>query len=118
MGAPSVGDIVLVPFPFSDLSGTKKRPALLLAEAGRDDWVCLQVTSQPYGDEAAILLTDKDFARGTLRRVSYLRPGKLFTAHRSLFVGNVARVDAAKLAQARESVIALIKRGAFQQIQE
>lgn len=91
---------------------------MLLADAGRDDWVCPQVTSQPYGNEAAILTTEEDFARGTLRRVSYLRPGKLFTAHRSLFAGNVARVDAAKLAQAKESVIALIKRGAFQKIEE
>ena len=39
MGAFTVGSVVLVPFPFSDLSGSKKRPALILADAGRGDWV-------------------------------------------------------------------------------
>ncbi len=35
MGAPSVGDVVIIPFPYSDLSQSKRRPALVLAEAGR-----------------------------------------------------------------------------------
>jgi hypothetical protein len=35
MGAPSEGDVVIIPFPYSDLSQSKRRPALVLAEAGR-----------------------------------------------------------------------------------
>ncbi len=45
MVAPSVGAVVLVPFPFSDLSASKLRPAIVLDEAGRGDWVLCQVTS-------------------------------------------------------------------------
>lgn len=114
MGAFAVGDIVLVPFPFSDLSGTKKRPALLLADVGRGDWVCSQITSQPFGDPAAIEIDEGDFARGTLARTSHLRPGKLFTANHNLFLGNVARITDEKMAQARQAIIALIEHGAFQ----
>lgn len=54
MGAPSAGAIVLVRFPFSDLSQTKLHPAVVLAEAGRGDWILCQVTSKSYGDVRAI----------------------------------------------------------------
>lgn len=37
MGAFAAGQVVLLPFPFSDLTRSKLRPALLLADAGRDD---------------------------------------------------------------------------------
>jgi mRNA interferase MazF len=43
--APSVGSVVLVPFPVSDLSLSKLRPAVVLADAGRGDWILCQVTS-------------------------------------------------------------------------
>jgi mRNA interferase MazF len=84
MDAPAIGDVVLVPFPFSDLSTSKLRPALVLADAGRADWLCLQITSRPYADPFAIELTDEDFSRGSLQRASFIRPGKLFTAHQDL----------------------------------
>ena len=47
MVAPAIGQVVLVPFPFSDLAGAKLRPAVVLADAGRDDWVLCQVTGNP-----------------------------------------------------------------------
>ena len=48
MGAPAAGEVVVVPFPFSDLTQSKVRPALCLADAGRGDRVLCQITSQPY----------------------------------------------------------------------
>ena len=85
MEAPSAGSVVLVPFPFSDLSESKLRPAVVLAEISRDDFVLCQVTSNPYADPNAVELTDEEFAEGGLKRVSYARPGKLFTANLLLF---------------------------------
>ncbi|MGH7865787.1 MAG: hypothetical protein ACREQB_12410 [Candidatus Binataceae bacterium] len=69
-------------FPFSDLSQAKLRPAVVLAGAGRGDWILCQVTSKPYADARAIKLEDASFATGSLRVTSYARPGKLFTAQR------------------------------------
>ena len=40
-----VGDIVLTPFPFTDLSATKIRPAMVVAEVGMHDWIVCEVTS-------------------------------------------------------------------------
>jgi hypothetical protein len=81
--SPSAGAVVLVPFPFSDLSSAKLRPAAVLAAAGRGDFILCQITSNPYADPAAVELTDAEFASGSLQRTSYARPGKLFTAHES-----------------------------------
>ena len=86
MVAPAAVAVVLVRFPFSDLSQTKLRPAILLAGAGRGDWILCQVTSNPYGDSRAIKLEDVSFASGSLRVTSHARPGKLFTANRDLIV--------------------------------
>lgn len=77
---------MLVPFPFSDLSQTKQRPAVVLADAGRGDWVLCQITSNPYSDAQAITLAASDFQRGGLRDVSYARPGKLFTANNASLI--------------------------------
>jgi mRNA interferase MazF len=84
--------IVLLPFPFSDLSKAKLRPAVVLAQAGRDDWILCQVTSNPYADEYAVSLTDEGFRTGSLQRLSYARPGKLFTAHRQLMVASAGKL--------------------------
>src|SRR5712691_9636240 len=91
---PSAGGIVLVPFPFSDLSQAKLRPAVVLADAGRDDWILCQVTSNPYGDPRAVHLTPSSFSSGSLRSDSYARAGKLFTASRELMVTQVATLNA------------------------
>jgi mRNA interferase MazF len=72
---PTAGTVVLVPFPFSDLSQAKLRPAIVLAAVGRDDWILCQITSTPYGDPRAVPLADDDFATGSLRIASYARSG-------------------------------------------
>ncbi len=86
MVALDPGLVVLVRFPFSDLSSSKLRPAVILAHAGGVDWVLCQVTSNPYGDPGAIGLTADSFASGELHRDSFARPGKLFTASASIVV--------------------------------
>ncbi len=56
MVTPAARAAVLVPFPFSDLSQAKLRPAVALAAVGRGDWILCQITSNPYGDTQAIAL--------------------------------------------------------------
>jgi mRNA interferase MazF len=104
MGTLAAGQVVLVHFPFSDLTTSKLRPPVVLADAGRDDWILCQVTSKSYGDTRAIRLEDGDFATGSLRLTSFVRPGKLFTAHASLVAGQIGRLKADKFAGIREAV--------------
>lgn len=96
MVTPAAGVVVLVPFPFSDLSRAKLRPALVLVGVDRDDWILCQITSNAYADVLAIELIAADFQIGALRKVSYARPGKLFTANQELMVAEVGTLkDAA-----------------------
>jgi len=80
MVSPSGSSVVLVRFPFSNLSLLKLRPTVVLASAGRDDWILCQVTSNPYADPIAVQITDSDFETGSLQRVSFARQSKLFTS--------------------------------------
>ena len=107
MVIPSAGSVVTLPFPFSDLSQSKLRPAVVLASADRGDWILCQVTSKPYGDARAVELTNADFATGGLRLVSYARPAKLFTAHESLFVVEAGKLHPASLHKIISAVVAV-----------
>jgi len=106
---PTAGGVVLVPFPFSDLSQAKLRPAVVLAAAGRDDYILCQVTSNPYADLLAVELTQASFASGSLQRTSYARPGKLFTAHASLIRAQVGTLEALAFGAVIERVIQLLR---------
>ena len=54
-------EVVLIPFPYSDLLASKRRPALVLAEVGLGDVVLCQITSKSYADASAIPLSQQDF---------------------------------------------------------
>jgi mRNA interferase MazF len=108
---PTAGSVVLVPFPFSDLSEAKLRPALVLAGSGKDDWILCQITSNAYADPRAVTLADADFDAGSLRVTSYARPGKLFTASSSLMVSQVGNLSQGALQSIVEAVVDLLRSG-------
>jgi len=80
------GDVVVVPSPFSDLSTVKRRPALVIAAPGGDDVILCQITSQQIRDRYAVGITELDFAEGTLRKPSNVRPNRLFSASTNLIL--------------------------------
>jgi mRNA interferase MazF len=108
VGAPAAGDVVLLPFPFSDLSGAKLRPALILASANRGDWIACQITSNPYGDPLAIRLDADAFSAGSLQRASFARPGKLFTANDGLISASCGALTEQTLRRVRDAVVAIL----------
>lgn len=109
MVSPATGEVVLVPFPFSNLSQSKVRPAVCLADAGRDDWILCQITSSRYGDPVAVPLDAADFASGGLLVASFARPGKLFTAHFGLMVRPVGRLTNTAFQRVLDAVIRLLR---------
>jgi mRNA interferase MazF len=108
MGTPSVGSVVLVPFPFSDLSNSKKRPAVVVASAGRGDWILCQITSNPYSDPNSVPLDSMDFFHGGLQIRSYARPAKLFTANESLIISETGQLTGVATQSIRNQIIALL----------
>jgi PemK-like, MazF-like toxin of type II toxin-antitoxin system len=109
--APAAGAVVLVRFPFSDLSQTKLRPAVVLADVGRGDCILCQITSKPYGDASAIELDDGAFASGSLRVISYARPSKLFTANQNLITSQVGNLKPDALRSIAQAVAEIVNAG-------
>lgn len=111
MVTPSAGTVVLIPFPFSDLSQSKRRPAVVLADAGRGDWVLCQITSNPYGDPHVVTLNNASFASGSLRVTSYARPGKLFTANDTLILAQIGTLKTDVFEQVIDTVVQILRAG-------
>jgi mRNA interferase MazF len=111
VGAPAVGSVVLVTFPFSDLSQAKLRPAVVLATVGRGDFVLCQITSNREADPLAIEIGQGDLARGSLQRTSYARPGKLFTASSTLIAREVGVLTDADRDRIVDEVVRLLRGG-------
>lgn len=80
MGKFTVGSVVLVTFPFSNLKGQKIRPALVLTNVEFGNLILCQITSKPYTSKKAFCIKPKDFTKGNLPVESFVRPDKLFTA--------------------------------------
>jgi mRNA interferase MazF len=107
----AAGSVILVPFPFSDLSRSKLRPAVVLADAKRGDWIHCQVTSKPYADPDAVLLRATDFSVGSLQLDSYARPGKLFTAHQGLVAAEAGKLKTEPFGRVIEAVVRMLQSG-------
>ena len=105
----TAGQVALLPFPFSDLSRNKLRPAVLLAGASREDWIVCQITSNPFGDNRSLPLTPSDFSAGMLQHISYVRPGKVFTARESLIASVVGTLKPEMLSVVRNAVVAIMQ---------
>ena len=86
------GDVVVVPFPYSDLSNAQKRPALVIADLNGDDIILCQIISQYLIDDYAISLNNSDFNYGSLNKVSNIRPNRIFTADKHIILKRVGNV--------------------------
>lgn len=104
------GEIVVVPFPFTDLQSAKVRPALVVASLSRGDVILCQITSQVGGHPASIQILSTDFDSGGLARASFVLPHRIVTANESCVRRSVGRLKAVKLSEVREAVCAIIRR--------
>ena len=81
---PEPGDIVLIPFPYSDLSSAKKRPVLVLTPLDRHgDFIAAGITSAEQQGDAVILNTES-LLSGRLPKKSWVRTDKVFTLSREI----------------------------------
>ncbi|MEY2831449.1 MAG: hypothetical protein RLZZ574_707 [Cyanobacteriota bacterium] len=103
------GDVVIVPFPFSDLSQAKRRPALVVAKLTGDDLILCQITSQAVLDSYAIIVTNADFTSGGLNKNSNIRPNRLFTADRGIILYKAGQLKAEKLKEVTNKIIEILQ---------
>lgn len=86
------GEVVIIPFPFSDLAAAKRRPVLVLTPPdSRGDFTCLAITSQEPR-QFAVPLTQDDMQEGTLPKRSWVRTAKVYTLSIELVVSRFGQL--------------------------
>lgn len=89
------GKIVLVPFPFTDLSASKLRPALVLVEGEMDSVVAFissRIPAQPATTEVLIPQDHREFGLTGLKTASIVRLDKVATVSRSIILGEIGEI--------------------------
>lgn len=103
------GDVVVIPFPFSDLSQSKRRPALVIADLEGEDLIFCQITSQFVRDKYAISIDDNDFEAGSLKQPSNIRPNRIFTGDSNIVLYKIGKVKFEILNKVIEKIINILK---------
>lgn len=107
------GDIVIIGFPFSDLSKTKKRPALIISNDtvnNTGDYLMVQVTSKIRNDSLSFPINKVDFVNGKeLPLLSCIRLHKIFLLNESLIISKNTAVNANFLSSVIDKITALLK---------
>jgi len=103
------GDIVVLTYPFSDLSQTKRRPALVVASAGGDDLILCQMTSRSGQDPTAIRVEPADVTGGTFHQAGYVRPNRLFTADRRIILRRIGTLIPGKLNAVIDAIVKTLR---------
>lgn len=104
MGRPLVGEVVVLPFPQTNLQTGKRRPALVVASLTGDDLILCQITSQSRSDGYSVPLAVSDFERGRRSVDRFIRPNRLFTVEQSVMLYAAGRVKDSKLREARAKI--------------
>ena len=103
------GDVVVVPFPFSDLTQAKRRPALVVVDLEGDDIILCQITSQLNKDNYSIIINENDFKEGNLKQISNIRPNRIFTADTSIILYKVGTLKGRMIDRVIDKIIELVR---------
>ena len=102
-----VGQIVTVPVPYTDLTGSKNRPVVVVADVQMGDWVVCTITGSRQRRPGDIEIHSQDVQSGGLRRSSWVRVNRLYTLNERLFNQVVGQLTDAKMAEVTAAVRSL-----------
>lgn len=95
---PKKGKIVLIPFPFTDLSASKVRPAVIVSNfsQGEDIIVAFISSLKNRMQKTDIIINsqDKDFPKTGLKTDSVIKTGKLATLDKKIILGEIGEISA------------------------
>ena len=96
------GDIVVLSYPFTDLTNTKSRPALVVHSADDDDVILCAISSRKQ-DQHCVALSHAD-----LRVQSFIRLNKIFTADKKLIGYKVGEIRKEKMKEVMAGLVNII----------
>jgi mRNA interferase MazF len=110
VGSFAIGEVVLIPFPFTNQNGSKVRPAIVVSGVPGDDNILCAVTSQCPHVIPGVEILEQDFASGSLRlEPSYALPSKLLVAEDSLIRRAVGTLEQRKISEIRAAIKTLFE---------
>jgi mRNA-degrading endonuclease toxin of MazEF toxin-antitoxin module len=103
------GEVVVLPFPFTDFKTEKRRPALVILVPRHDEVILCQITKESTRPEYQILLTKSDFAYGCLEvDPCYLRPNHIFTADPEIIDYSEGQLKPEKVDEVIEAILQIL----------
>lgn len=106
------GDIVIIPFPFTDLSSVKQRPVLIISNSGynqsTEDVVVCGITSNIKDIRYSVSLDNTDLLEGRVPVASRIKVDKIFTLKQSLAKKKVAHLKPEVLEKVKEEIKKLL----------
>jgi mRNA interferase MazF len=109
MAAFVKGDVVVVPFPFSDLTDAKRRPALVIATLTRNDLILCLITSQGTEDQYTTSISNNDFESGSLNKISYVKSNRVFTANERIIAYKIGALTTSKINEVIAKLIVILQ---------
>ncbi|MBS3163372.1 type II toxin-antitoxin system PemK/MazF family toxin [Candidatus Woesearchaeota archaeon] len=104
------GEVVVLPFPYTDLSSAKKRPALVIAVLKGDNLILAQITTNKRDDEDLVNLNKNDFASGFLKCDSFIMPSIIFTADTFKIEYKIGRLKQEKIKEVQDKLCEIFVR--------
>jgi mRNA interferase MazF len=109
MGDFVKGDVVVLPFPFSNLAANKRRPALVVASVQpHDDVILCMITSRNTADTSAVPISQTDFTIGGLPQDSNVRPNRLFSAEASIILRTAGKLTPEKVDEVVAEIVRIV----------
>ena len=103
------GDVLVVNFPFSNLVGVKRRPVLVLKYPKGEDLIVLQITGSSYEKSVEVLIKEKDFLKGSLKRDSFVRIDKIASIEKSLIKYKIGSLNKNSFSNILNEVCSFLK---------
>jgi mRNA interferase MazF len=106
------GDVVLIPFPFTDLSAMRRRPVLVLSNRSYNrrsrDFIVCGITSVIAARPHSMMLRATDMDKGMIPVESRIRPDRIFTLKQTLAVKKIGRVKPDVIAHVKIEIMKII----------
>jgi len=106
------GEIVVVPFPFSDLSSIKQRPVLILSKnvdnESSEDVITCGITSNLKDSKHSVLFDNKNLVEGGVPRLSRIKVDKLFTISQNIVNKKVGRINKETFEKVKSEFVKLV----------
>lgn len=84
-------DIILIPFPYSDLTGAKQRPAVIISNGKlKQDFICCLVTSNESAE--GLPISESHYEKGKLPFKSWVKPHRLFTINEIIIKKKLCKI--------------------------